>query len=382
MRIGMIAGEPSGDLLAARVLQGLRARCDSLHANGIGGPRMTEAGFDAWYAMDQLSVFGYVDALRRLPWLLAMRRQVLRRWLHERPRVFVGIDAPDFNLGVEARLRKAGVPTVHFVSPSIWAWRGERIHAIRQAVSHMLVVFPFETEIYQQAGVPVTYVGHPLAQVIPMEPDRRAARERLGLPLDSRVVALLPGSRQSELAQLAPRFLQAAQRLAKEHPDLRFVVPMVNAARRGQFEAYLQRWPVAGLQCLEGKSYDVLEASDVVMVASGTATLEAALFKRPMVIAYAVSPMALWLMQRKSGQATPYLPWVGLPNILEKDFAVPELLQEAATPEALATAVSNWLTDPAAVAQLETRFTRMHHSLRLDTPQLAANAILEVAERG
>ncbi len=382
MRIGMIAGEPSGDLLAARVLKGLASGSEPLAANGIGGPRMAEAGFDAWYPMDRLSVFGYLDALRRLPWLLAMRLQVRRRWQQERPDVFVGIDAPDFNLGLEAQLKQHGIPTVHFVGPSIWAWRGERIHAIRRAVSHMLVVFPFETEIYEAAGIPVTYVGHPLAEVIPLEPDRAAARQRLGLPDDARIVALLPGSRQSELAHLAPRFLQAARRLKAERPELTFVVPMVNAERRRQFESLLQQSSVPGLQCVEGRSYDVLEACDVAMVASGTATLETALFKRPMVIAYAVSPLALWLMQRKSGQARPYLPWVGLPNVLERDFVVPELLQEAATPEALAEAVARWLDDAEAVARLEARFTAMHHTLRRDTPRLAANAILEVAARG
>ncbi|MCK9512107.1 MAG: lipid-A-disaccharide synthase [Pigmentiphaga sp.] len=379
--IGMVAGEPSGDLLAARVIAGLKASGAEVATAGIGGPRMREAGFDAWYPMDRLSVFGYLDALRRLPWLLAMRRDVRRRWLAEPPAAFVGIDAPDFNLGLEAALRARGIPTVHFVGPSIWAWRGERIHAIREAVSHMLVVFPFEVDIYRQAGIPVTYVGHPLAPMIPRSPDRAATRARLGVPLNERVVAMLPGSRAGEITHLGPRFIAAAQHMLRRAPDLRFLVPMVNAQRQAQFEAML---PATGLplRCVPQGAYDVLEASDVVLVASGTATLETALFKRPMVIAYAVSPLALWLMRRKSGQERPYLPWVGLPNILCRDFVVPELLQDAATPEALAEAVLAWFEQPQKVATLEARFAELHEALSRDTPRLAAEVIQEVARHG
>jgi len=427
LEIGMVAGEPSGDLLAARVIAGLRGREADVACRGIGGPRMAGQGFDAWHPMHALTVFGYVDALRRLPGLLATYGDVKRRWLARPPAAFVGVDAPDFNLKLEMQLRAAGVPTVHFVGPSIWAWRYERIHAIRQAVSHMLVLFPFEVDIYRKAGVPVTYVGHPLAGAIPMEPDRRAARARLGLDAGARVLAVLPGSRGSEIRLLAPRFLQAAQQLVRRDPGLQCIVPMVNAQRRAEFEAILQRYPVPGLRIIgaddvpaapaaaagarpgtdgtagnetigngsagteaAGTAPDgppppawlAMEAADAVLVASGTATLEAALFKRPMVISYVLSPWMRRIMAWKSGQQRPYLPWVGLPNVLARDFVVPELLQDDATPDKLAQAAWTALTDEAAAARIQARFAGMHRELLLDTPALAAQAILEVAHGG
>jgi len=383
MQIGMVAGEPSGDLLAAQVLQGLRAHAPDLVCNGIGGPRLQAAGQDAWYPMDSLSIFGYVDALKRLPSLFAMRENVKRRWLRERPSAFVGIDAPDFNLGLEKALRQRGIPTVHFVGPSIWAWRGERIHGIRDAVSHMLVVFPFEEALYQEAGVPVTYVGHPLASVIPREPDKAGARERLGVDAQARVVAVMPGSRRTELQHLAPPFIAAARLLHARDPQLQFLAPMVNPERQRQFEAVLAEAGMTGvIRCVQGGAYDVMAASDVVLVASGTATLEAALFKRPMVIAYAVSPLALWIMRRKSGQERPYLPWVGLPNVLAREFLVPEFLQHDVNPQRLADAVWDWLIDEAKVRHVQARFAEMHETLARDTPRLAAERILEVADHG
>lgn len=396
--IGMVAGEPSGDMLAAQVIAGLHADRPGIVCQGIGGPRMQQAGFEAWHPMDSLSVFGYLDALRRLPSLVAMRAQVKRRWLAQPPAAFVGIDAPDFNLGLEAKLRQRGIPTVHFVGPSIWAWRGERIHGIKEAVSRMLVVFPFEEKIYQDAGVPVSYVGHPLASVIPRHPDRAAARQRLGLPADVRMLALMPGSRRAELAQLGPRFVEAARLLCRDDPSLRVRIPMVNAERQQQFEALLAErpplsttasshepgdipgWP--GWQYVQGGAYDVMEASNAVLVASGTATLEAALFKRPMVIAYVLPALALWIMKRRSGQTRPYVPWVGLPNVLTGEFSVPELLQEAASPQGLADAVRPMLNDTRITQRLEQRFLAMHDTLLRDTPALAAQAILEVADRG
>jgi len=381
MRIGLVAGEPSGDLLASRVMQGLASAAPEAAFSGIGGPRMRAEGLDTWYPMDRLSVFGYVDALRRLPSLFAMRRNVRQRWLAQPPDVFVGIDAPDFNLGLEAPLRAAGIPTVHFVGPSIWAWRGERIHGIKRAVSHMLVVFPFEEAIYRDAGVPVTYVGHPLASVIPCEPDREGARQRLGVAPEAKVLALMPGSRAGEISMLGPRFIQAARLLIERAPGLQVLVPMVNAERQAQFLAMLPEG-IPGLRCVQGAAYDVMAACDAVMVASGTATLEAALFKRPMVIAYVVSDLALWIMRRKSGQQQPYVPWVGLPNVLAREFLVPELLQEAATPQALADAMWPMLNDAALVASLQQRFADIHESLTRDTAALAADVILEVARRG
>ena len=394
LRIGMVAGEPSGDLLAGRIIEGLHAQAPEARVQGIGGPHMQARGLDAWHPMHALTVFGYVDALKRLPGLLATYRDVRDRWLQEPPRVFVGIDAPDFNLRLERQLRQAGTPTVHFVGPSIWAWRYERIHKIREAVSHMLVLFPFEEEIYRKEGVPVTYVGHPLAGAIPMEPDRAAARARLGLAADARVLAILPGSRGSEIRLMAPRFLQAAQGLVRRDPGLQCIVPMVNAQRRAEFEAVLRQYPVPGLRCVmaeeagEGKgasqpiAWSAMEASNAVLVASGTATLETALYKRPMVISYVLSPWMRRIMAWKSGQQRPYLPWVGLPNVLLRDFAVPELLQDDATPQALEAATWTALTDDAQAARVEARFAALHRDLLRDTPALAANAILEVAHGG
>jgi lipid-A-disaccharide synthase len=387
--VGMVAGEPSGDLLASRVINGLRQSEADLRCQGIGGQAMMDAGFDAWHPMSALTVFGYVDALKRLPSLLRTYGDVKRRWLAEHPSVFVGVDAPDFNLKLELQLRQAGIPTVHFVGPSIWAWRYERIHKIREAVSHMLVLFPFEEDIYRKEGVPVTYVGHPLADAIPMEPDRAAARQRLSLDDNERVLAILPGSRSSEIRILAPRFLQAAQKLRQRDPKLTCIVPMVNAERRKEFEAILAQYPVPGLRCVTQHdlvssngspvAWTALEASDAVLVASGTATLETALFKRPMVISYYLSPWMRRIMAWKSGQQRPYLPWVGLPNVLLRDFAVPELLQDDATPEKLAEATWLALTDEANAERVKTRFTAMHHDLTRDTASLASRAILEVA---
>lgn len=399
LRVGMVAGEPSGDLLAARVIQGISSNVAGSHCEGIGGPAMQRQGFDAWHPMDALSVFGYVDALKRLPSLLSTYSNAKKRWLAQKPDVFVGVDAPDFNLRLEMQLKKAGIPTVHFVGPSIWAWRYERIHKIREAVSHMLVLFPFEEALYQKEGVPVTYVGHPLAELIPMEPDRLAARRYLGVATDARVLALMPGSRASEIKLLAPRFLQAVQLLNQQDPHLQVLVPMVNAARRLEFQALLQQYPIANCriidQTVQGKdgdadayfsarpaAWNVMQAADAVLVASGTATLEAALFKRPMVISYVLSPLMRRLMEWKSGQSRPYVPWVGLPNVLAGDFVVPELLQDDATPQALAEATWKALTDTPYAQQIAQRFVAIHESLSRDTPALAAQAIIQQAGHG
>lgn len=391
-RIGMVAGEPSGDLLAARILQGLHHQDQNVLCAGIGGPHMQTQGFEAWHPMAALTVFGYVDALKRLPKLIRTYSDVKRRWLRDRPGVFVGIDAPDFNLRLETQLRSAGIPTVHFVSPSIWAWRYERIHAIRKAVSHMLVLFPFEESIYQNEGVPVTYVGHPLAHEIPLVPDRDAARARLGLSADVRVLAVMPGSRSSEIRLLAPRFLAAAEQLQQQDPDLHVLVPMVNTQRQSEFNAFLQASRLKNCRVIMADStsehnapstrqrppaWDVMEAADAVLVASGTATLEAALFKRPMVISYVLSPTMRRIMAWQSGQQAPRVPWVGLPNILAQEFIVPELLQDDATPDKLADAVWTGLTDVDYRQRLEQRYTELHQSLRRDTAMLAAQAILD-----
>jgi len=388
-RIGMVAGEPSGDLLASRLMRGIQSRAPDVRIEGIGGAAMQQQGLDCWHPMHALTVFGYVDALKRLPGLLRTYYDVRRRWQRQPPQVFVGIDAPDFNLRLERQLKTAGVPTVHFVGPSIWAWRYERIHAIREAVSHMLVLFPFETALYEKAGIPVTYVGHPLAQDIPMNPDRQAARAALGVPTAAHVLAVLPGSRASEINLLAPRFLRAVQLLQQQDTDLQILVPMVNAARRQQFEALLAHTPIQNLHLLQQAvdarqpaAWQAMQAADAVLVASGTATLEAALFKRPLVISYVLSPAMRRLMAWKSGQSKPLLPWVGLPNVLLQDFAVPELLQDDATPEKLAQATWQALTDADLAQRLHQRFSALHVDLRRDTPGLASEVILKLAGLG
>ena len=388
-RLGLVAGEPSGDLIAARVLAGLKLADPSVQPEGIGGPQLAGQGVNIWHPMHALSVFGYVDALKRLPTLIRTYQDVKNKWLKHPPEIFLGVDAPDFNLRLEHRLKVAGIPTVHFVGPSIWAWRYERIHYIRQAVSHMLVLFPFEEAIYKKENIPVTYVGHPLADAIAFEPDQAAARSRLGLDLKARVLAILPGSRSSEISLMAPRFLQAAQRLLKRDPALICVVPMVNAQREAEFKALLKRYPVPNLRCVLASAaqqagrpvaWDVLEACDISLVTSGTATLEAALFKCPMVISYVLSPLMRRLMSWKSGQQRPYLPWVGLPNVLAKDFVVPELLQDDASPENLSQAIWELLLDDSRTQHIKTRFADMHRTLQCNTPARAAQAILQVLD--
>ena len=379
--IAMVAGEASGDLLAGQVLGPLRERIPELASYGIGGPRMAAAGFHADWSIDKLSVMGYLEVLRNLPEILGIRRRLKEKLLASPPAAFVGVDAPDFNLGLEVALREAwrgqGRPVIHFVGPSIWAWRGERIETIRRAVDHMLVVLPFEEAIYREAGIPATYVGHPLADLIPMEPDRHAAHAALGLGDDEgagRIVALLPGSRVAEIRYLAGSFVAAASILARRHPDVRFVMPAANSITRERFEKEWQRVaPDLSITIVDGRSHDVLAACDAALVASGTATLEAALFKRPMVIAYRVSGLSAFLFRRKS-----YLPWAGLPNILAREFVVPELLQDAATPTALADALEFQLCDVQNRSRLQERFTAMHHTLRRDTGRLAATVIADL----
>lgn len=372
-RFALVAGEASGDLLAGLLLGGLRQRWPGLTGVGIGGPQMVAQGFDAWWPSERLAVRGYVEVLRHYREIVGIRRQLAERLLSEPPQMFIGVDAPDFNLGLETTLKSRGVKTVHFVSPSIWAWRGERIEAIRHAVDHVLCVFPFEPAIYAKAGIAASYVGHPLADAIPLEVPRTAARQALGLHDTDTVVALLPGSRRSEIHYIAPRLLAAAAHMVRARPGLRFILP-VSTGLRPMIEPMLaQHASGVRVELLAGRSHEALAACDVTLVASGTATLEAALFKRPMVIAYAMNWLSWQLMRRKR-----YQPWVGLPNILLEEFVVPELLQDEASPDNLARATLAWLDQPDRAAALQHRFESLHRDLRRNTAVAATDAIEKI----
>ncbi|MBS3936246.1 MAG: lipid-A-disaccharide synthase [Sulfuritalea sp.] len=405
-RIALVAGEASGDLLAAHLIEALGRRLPGAEFCGIGGPKMQGAGCDIWWPAERLAVRGYAEVLRHYRAIAAIRRALLARLLAEKPDLFIGVDAPDFNLWLEARLKRAGIPTVHYVGPSVWAWRGSRIGKIARAVDHLLALFPFEAPLYERAGVSVSYVGHPLADVFPLEGQRAAARERLGLadaafPL----IALLPGSRQSEVAYMAELFLRTAGLLRARFPRALFLVPLVSRETRQRFEAELwktgcQDWllrepvsrfahPVAQVEldavaqpspgCLKllfGHAEDALAACDGALVASGTATLEAALLKAPHVIAYRMSPWSWRLMKRMR-----YQPWVGLPNILAGRFVVPEFLQDDATPENLAQALGNLVLDDVVRERLSICFSAIHRQLRQDTAEKAAAAILPLLGR-
>lgn len=375
----MVAGETSGDLLAGLLLDGFKARWPDVQTEGIGGPHMQARGFKAHWPSEKLAVRGYVEVLRHYREIVGIRVQLKTQLLASRPDLFIGVDAPDFNLDLEASLRAAGIKTVHFVSPSVWAWRADRVEKIRRSVDHVLCIFPFEPALLAQHGIAATYVGHPLANVIPMQPDRAAARAVLGLSAEHPVVAVLPGSRQSEVQYLAARFFKAVALIAKARPGTQFVVPAIPALKAA-IERAAESAGVRGLiKIVEGQSHAVLAACDVTLIASGTATLEAALFKRPMVIAYNMNWMSWQIMRRKQLQ-----PWVGLPNILCGEFVVPELLQEAATPPALAAAVINWLdaavAAPEKIRHVQDKFSALHVQLRRDTTQLATDAIQKILE--
>ena len=374
----MVAGEMSGDLLAARMLSALRPALPHARMHGIGGPRMAEHGFVSEWPLEKMTVRGLFEVIPRYRELKRIQTTLRDRLLAERPAAFIGIDYPGFNLGLEEQLKAAGIPTMHFIGPQIWAWRGWRIKKIVRAVSHMLVVFPFEEAIYQAAGVPATYVGHPLAEVIPMEIDVAGARAKLGLPLQGSVVAVLPGSRMSELKHNSAAFLGAARLLSQRDASLQFVAPMAGAAQRAYFaeeivKAGLQDLPI---RLIDGQSHTAMAAADAVLVASGTASLEVALHKKPMVIAYKMMA-ASWHIMRHMG----YQPWIGLPNILAREFLVPELLQGAATPQALADAIWQQLQDDNLKQRLRQRFIDMHHSLRRDTARESAQAVLKLIGR-
>jgi lipid-A-disaccharide synthase len=379
LTIGVVAGEASGDLLGSHLIKALRGRLPHARFTGIGGPRMQAAGMEVLVPMEKLAVRGYVEVLRHYFEILGIRRRLAAHFLEHPPALFVGVDAPDFNLGLEVTLKSAGIPTAHFVSPSIWAWRGNRIGKIRRAVSRMLVLFPFEAPLLERGGVPATYTGHPLAEMLAEVPGRAAMREQLRLPAAAKVIALLPGSRLSEIAQMADLFLETAAQIAADAPDAQFLVPLVSRPTRELFEAALYRRQGAALNLtvLFGHAHDAMAAADVVLAASGTATLEAALLGRPVVIAYRMPRLSWWMMRNRG-----YLPYVGLPNILAGEFIVPEFLQDEATPENLSQAVLNLLFDGTVRSRLETRFAALARELRQDSAERIAAALIPLIRNG
>jgi lipid-A-disaccharide synthase len=379
MKIGIVAGEASGDLLGSMLIDALKEARPDLQFVGIAGPRMQSSGARSWYPMEKLAVRGYVEVLKNLRELIGIRNGLTRRLIEERPAFFIGIDAPDFNLALESRLKAAGIPAIHYVSPSLWAWRGERIHAIKRSVDHMITLFPFEAPIYENAGVPVSYVGHPIADAIPLKSQREDAREQLKLKPEGLYIALLPGSRQTELHYHAELFVDTAKRLANQYPDARFLVPLATRETRELFDAarYKCKAEQLPLNILFGHSQMALAAADVALVASGTATLEAALLGCPHVITYRMSPLTWRMMKKKA-----LLPYVGLPNILARQFIVPEILQDDATPENLATALGNLLEHKRLRAAMKRTFGEIHVSLRKDNPERLRESLEPFLARG
>ena len=377
--IAMVAGEASGDQLGAHLIAALKARRPQLRFSGIGGPRMAEQGFEVSVPMDRLAVRGYAEALRHYREIMRIRSRLGDALLGQRPGLFIGVDASDFNLDLERRLKQSGIPTVHYVSPSVWAWRRWRVRRVARSATHLLAMFPFEPALYVQSGLPVTYVGHPLADIIPLKVDKTAARAQLRLPSRKLVVALLPGSRRSELEHMAEAFILAAHRFRQEVPEVHFVCPLATRETRDLFEATLHAHERTDLPLtlLFGHSHEALAAADLALVASGTATLEAALLKTPMVITYRQSPLS-WALQRPML----YLPYIGMPNILAGERLVPELIQGRATPAALSAALLDLLRDTALQERQVQRFREMHALLRQDNAQKAAGAVLEVLDAG
>ena len=366
----MVAGEASGDLLASLVIPGLQSHWADVALQGIGGPKMKVLGFDAWWPQEKLAVRGYVEVLRHYREITGIRKSLLHRLLENPPDVFVGIDAPDFNLDLAFALKRRGISTMQFVCPSVWAWRAERLDKIRQSVDNVLCLFPFEPPLLHKHGIAATYVGHPLASSIPLSPDKVLVRQSLGVSPDQKLIALLPGSRTSEIEHMTPLFFAASKILEKQYPGVSFVLPVAPGQMQLLQSLQLRLTPPRNLILLEGQSHKALAAADAAMVASGTATLEAALFKCPMVIAYHMPWLSWQIIRRKRLQ-----PWVGLPNILCQDFIVPELLQEQATPHALAKATSEWLENLQLVENVKLRFTDLHKLLMQDTSGLVTAAV-------
>jgi lipid-A-disaccharide synthase len=374
MQIGIVAGEASGNLLGAGLIEALRKQHPAAKIAGIGGPDMIAAGCQSFFDMDRLAVMGLIEPLGRLPELIKIRRHLYQHFSQHKPDVFIGIDAPDFNLGLELKLRKAGIPIVHYVSPSVWAWRQKRIHKIAKATDMVLTLFPFEADFYQQHDVAATFVGHPLADIIPLEPEQLLAREALNLSPQGEYIALLPGSRQTELRHLAETFIHTAERCLRQRPGLQFLTSAANAARNEEFQTLCKRLaPQLPVHFFENRSHAVMAAADVVLVSSGTATLETMLFKRPMVIAYRLGNLTYQIARRLVK-----IPHMGLPNLLAGERLVPEFMQHEAVPEKLAPALLSFLNHPEKTAALKQKFTEIHQQLRCDANQAAATAILNL----
>jgi len=380
LRIGIVAAEPSGDLLGAGLMRGLLARDPGIRFEGIGGELMSAAGLASWVPMERLSVMGLVEVLRHLPALLRLRREIKERWLASPPDLFIGVDAPDFNLGLERDLRAATIKTVHYVSPTVWAWRPGRVKQLRQAVDLLLGIFPFEVEFLERHGVPVRYVGHPLAAEMPLEPDRAAARQALGLPEDAPVLALLPGSRCSEVEALSGPFLEAARRCVEAMPGLEIVVPLANQRTRAAFERLqAAHAPELAVRVQQGGSRTVLVAADVVLTASGTATLEALLAKRPMVVGYKVHWLTYLLAKQLKLVKVEH---VAMANLLAAQRLAPEFIQHECTAKLLADALLAFFTEPQRVAAVQARYREIHEAMRRDTNEQAASAVLELLQEG
>jgi len=379
VHIGMVATEPSGDQLGAHLIAALNAQRPGLRFSGIGGPKMIAQGLDSDVAMERLGVRGYSEVLRRYREIVGIRRRLGERLLRERPAAFIGIDSSDFNLDLARRFKSAGIPAIQYVSPAIWAWRGWRRRRIVQSLTHLLAIYPFEPALYEKDGLPVTYVGHPLADVIPFDPDKHQARMELRIPAGQRTIALLPGSRRSELLHMSDLFVQTARRLLQDLPDAHFIVPTVSRTTRELFEAALRRHDAMDLpiKLLFGHSHEALAAADLALVASGTATLECALFKTPLVITYRQA-MVNWMLMRRMA----YLPHIGLPNILAGEYVVPEFVQDKATPGALADALLELSNDADARRRQVEKFHQIHAALRQNTAQKAAQAVLAVIDAG
>jgi lipid-A-disaccharide synthase len=375
LRIGFVAGESSGDQLGAALIDALRARVPRLECFGVAGPRMIAAGCEAWANAEELAVMGLAEVLRHLPRLLRLRRRLVERFVAARPQVFVGIDAPEFNLGLAARLKARGICTVQYVSPQVWAWRQGRVRTIGRACDLVLCLLPFETSFYESHGVRAVFVGHPLADQIALDTDRGAARRALQIPEDAKVIAILPGSRVSEVARLGEDFAGAAAWIAAQRPAVEFIAPMATRAVREVFERQAAG-ALPRIRLTDGRAREALAACNVALVASGTATLETLLSQRPMVVAYRLSAATVFVARRLALVKSPYM---ALPNLLAGRPLVPEFFQDEVTAQALGSALLRELDDPARTATLVAQFRRMHVELRTSAAERAANAILECA---